>query len=112
MCAQQERDETAERGSMEYAATEEIAESQSTSTESDREEVSLPRTTTGVIQIMRSKGREDMASLVEELKDASEKAVRTKILAEELLASLRKLHKKKTGHYAIPDRLRKKIDKA
>lgn len=105
-----QRDETGERGPMEYAATTEEAEPQKTETEP--EEVDLPRTTTGVIQIMRSSGREEMASLVEELKDANAKAARTKILAEELLASLRKLHKKKTGHFSIPEKFRKKTDKA
>jgi len=101
-----QRDETGERAPMEYAATEETAESPAEKEE--HEEVELPRTTTGVIKIMRAKGREEMASLVEELKDANEKAARTTILAEELLASLRKLHKKKTGHYAIPEKFLKK----
>jgi hypothetical protein len=46
------------------------------------------------------------------MKDANEKALRTKLLAEELLSSLRKLHKKRTGYYQIPEKLRHKEDKA
>jgi len=76
------------------------------STESARTETDgLPRTTTGVIRIMRAKGREEAAALVEELHETKEKVVETTRRAQKLLALLRTLHKKTTGTFpTIPPR--------
>jgi hypothetical protein len=105
------RDEAEKRAQMDLlAAPEELPKSEHSEDEQDDliEELSRDhlRTTTGVIQIMRSSGREEVASLVEELHGAEKKVLRATQLAEELLKSLRKLHKKKTGHFEIPSKLR------
>lgn len=59
----------------------------------------FPRSTTGVIQIMRSKGRPEMADLVEDLYSAKKKVADTTKRAEDLLKLLRSLHKKATSTY-------------
>jgi hypothetical protein len=59
----------------------------------------LPRTTTGVIRIMRARGRPEMAALVEELHSAEKSVIETTKRAEDLLKLLRTLHRKATGTY-------------
>lgn len=61
------------------------------------EEVDLPRTTTGVIRIMRAKGRPEMADLVEELHNTHLSVQETTELAKDLLKLLRTLQRKATG---------------
>lgn len=60
---------------------------------------SLPRSTTGVIRIMRAKGRPEIASLVEELHEAELKVAETTERAKDLLYLLRTLHRKATNTY-------------
>jgi hypothetical protein len=62
--------------------------------------VELPRTTTGVIRIMRAKGRAEMADLVEELHSAHASVKETTKRAKDLLQLLRTLQRKATGVHA------------
>jgi len=60
----------------------------------------FPHSTTGVIRIMRAKGRPEMADLVEDLYSAEKRVVETTRRAQDLLNMLRSLHKKATGTFA------------
>jgi hypothetical protein len=59
----------------------------------------FPRSTTGVIKIMRSSGRPEVADLVEDLHRAKKRVAETTSRAEDLLRLLRSLHKKATGTF-------------
>jgi hypothetical protein len=59
----------------------------------------LPRTTTGVIRIMRARGRAEVAALVEELHVTEKRVEETTIRAKDILRLLRTLHRKATDAY-------------
>lgn len=108
MCAQdglgggngQREDEMIYTPIEEDVSTEGPSENVETITSSaDTAKVDLPRTTTGIIRIMRSKGRPEMANLVEELHEAQKKVEATTKRAEDLLQLLRALHRKATSTY-------------
>ena len=54
----------------------------------------MQRTTTGVIRLMRDDGKEVVASLLEEMRETCQEMQRS-------LDGLKRLHKRRTGHYPV-----------